>query len=194
MKEDRYIWEEFKNGEEGALSCIYHQNIDFLFCYGKKFAKNEELILDVIQDLFYELIKSRKNLGMTDNIRLYLLKSFRRKLFKELNHNKINTDLIEGFAAESHTEFSIEEVLILFEEQSRRIQFIKQGILELSSKQQEILYYKFTCNYDYPQICDIMSITHESARQLVSRAIRSMKKYIADNDFVFMFIFRSLAR
>ena len=35
MKEDKYIWDEFKKGEEYALSHIYNQNIDFLFFYGE---------------------------------------------------------------------------------------------------------------------------------------------------------------
>lgn len=70
MKSDKYIWDEFKKGEEYALSHIYNQNIDFLFYYGKRITKDENLLLDSIQDLFYELIRTKKNLGDTDNIRL----------------------------------------------------------------------------------------------------------------------------
>ena len=194
MKEDKYIWEEFKNGEEYALSYIYHQNIDFLFFYGKKFTGDENLVLDAIQDLFYDLIRSKKNLGPTDNIRLYLLKSFRRKLIRELDKNKKQANLSNDYFPEPNIVFSIEEDLIRDEEQSNKLKFIRQGMQELNAKQREILYYKFTCDFDYAQICEIMSITYDSARQQVSRAISSIKKYLSENDFVFMFIFKKLAR
>lgn len=60
MNEDKYIWEAFKNGEEYALSYIYNQNIDFLAFFGKRFTKDENLVIDCIQDLFYEIIQKKK--------------------------------------------------------------------------------------------------------------------------------------
>ncbi len=192
MKEDRQIWSEFKNNAEYALSYIYHQNIDFLFCYGKKFTRNEDLILDMIQDLFYELIKSRKNLGETDNIRLYLLKSFRRKLLRGLESQRKLVRLNSDFKQEPQIVFSVEEELITDEEESKRLKLIRQGLQELNTQQREVIYYKYTLGYDYGEICEIMSVTYDSARQLVSRGINSLKKYLSGNDLFLMFIFKRL--
>ncbi len=191
MKEDKYIWDDFKNDAEHALSYIYHQNVDFLFFYGKKFTPEEDFILDTIQDLFYDLIKYRKNLGETDNIRLYLLKSFRRKLFRGLE-NKRKLVKIGDLNLEPEIIFSVEEEFITDEEQSRKIKFIRQGLQELNAKQREVIYYKFTLGYDYDQICDIMSITYDSARQLVSRSINSLKHYLSGNDFFLILLLRRL--
>lgn len=194
MKEDQYIWEEFKNGEEYALAHIYNQNIDFLFFYGKRITKDEGFLLDIIQDLFYELIRSKKNLGKTDNIRLYLIKSFRRKLIRELQRKQKQSGSNEEIEFQPDIVFSVEEDLILAEEKSKRLEIIRQGMKELNQKQREILYYKFTLAFDYKQICEIMQITNDSARQLVSRAITSLKKYFAENDFILMFIFKKLVK
>lgn len=184
MKEDKYLWEEFKNGEEYALSHIYHQNIDFLFFFGKKITKDEALILDVIQDLFYELIRSRGNLGKTDNIRLYLLKSFRRKLIKEIQQKQKKNENDLDIEIQPTIVFSVEEDLISIEENSRRQELVKQGMKILNAKQKEVLYYKFTCDFDYKQISEIMAITNDLARQLVSRAIQTLKKYLSENDLI----------
>jgi RNA polymerase sigma factor (sigma-70 family) len=192
MKEDKYIWEEFKNGKEYALPYIYHQNFDFLFFYGKKITKDEDLILDIIQDLFYELIRSKKNLGKTDNIRLYLLKSFRRKLIKELQQKQKNEENQREINIQPNIVFSIEEDLISTEEKSHRQELVKQGMKELNLKQREVLYYKFTCGFDYNQISEIMAVTNDSARQLVSRAIQSLKKYLSENDFILFSILRRI--
>jgi RNA polymerase sigma factor (sigma-70 family) len=192
MKEDKYIWEEFKNKKDYALSYIYHQNIDFLFCFGKKISKDEDFLMDVIQDLFYDLIKSRKNLGETDNIRMYLLKSFQRKLIRELKRSKKQADLQNHFRVEPEIVFSVEEALISDEDRSKTLRVIKQGMQELNSKQREVLYYKYICDFDYCEICEIMSISHDSARQLVSRAIHSMKKYLSANDLFLMLILKKI--
>lgn len=194
MKEDKYIWEEFKNGEEYALSYIYHQNIDFLFFYGKKITKDEELILDIIQDLFYELIRSRKNLGKTDNIRLYLLKSLRRKLIREIKQKHKFEESYRGIEVQPNIVFSVEEDLISTEEKSHRQELVKQGMKELNLKQREVLYYKFTCGFDYKQISEVMAVTNDSARQLASRAIQSLKKYMTENGFILLSIIRRIIK
>ncbi|MFV0267448.1 MAG: RNA polymerase sigma factor, partial [Draconibacterium sp.] len=73
MGEDYNLWENFKKGKDYAVSEIYDRHVDFLFNYGKKFTADEDIVLDTIQDIFFDLIRNRKNLGSTDNIRLYLL-------------------------------------------------------------------------------------------------------------------------
>lgn len=194
MKDDQYIWEEFKNGEEYAMSYIYNQNIDFLSFYGKRITKDEDFILDIIQDLFYELIRSKKNLGKTDNIRLYLLKSFRRKLIRELQRKQKQSGSNEEIEIQPDIVFSVEEDIIVTEEKSKRLEIIRQGMKELNQKQREILYYKFTLGFDYNQICEIMQVTNDSARQLVSRAIHSLKNHFDENNFILMILFRKLKK
>ena len=192
MKEDKYIWADFKNDANHALSYIYNQNIDFLFFYGKKFTIEEEFILDMIQDLFCDLIKYRKTLSETDNIRLYLMKSFRRKLIRGLETKRKTANLDSNYNLEPEIVFSIEEEMIIDEEQSRRNKFLRQGLKELNAKQREVIYYKFTLGYDYNQISEIMSLTYDSARQLVSRGINSLKQFMTENNFFLMLIYRQL--
>ena len=189
MVEDKYIWEDFKNEKEYALSYIYHQNIDFLFFYGKKFTDDDNFILDTIQDLFYNLIRTRKNLGKTDNIRFYLITSFKRRLFKEIQNRNKQLLIGEDYRFETDFMFSEEEDIYKVEDDTKRLNLINKGMSELNAKQREILYYKFTCDFDYDQICEIMSISYDSARQLVSRAINSIRKYLSNNDVCLFFVF-----
>ncbi|HEY3372411.1 MAG TPA: sigma-70 family RNA polymerase sigma factor [Prolixibacteraceae bacterium] len=190
MVEDKIIWEDFKDEKEYALSYIYNQNIDFLFFYGKKFTDDEDFILDTLHDLFCYLIQTRKNLGKTDHIRFYLMTAFKRRLFKEIQLKNKQLLISENFHFEGDFIFSVEEDLIRDEDYSTRLKLIRQGMNELNAKQREILYYKFTCDFDYPQICAIMCITYDAARQLVSRAICLMRKYLEVNDFCLFFIFK----
>ena len=188
-KTDKIVWREFINGGEDALSFIYHQNVDFLFFYGKKFTTDESLIVDVIQDLFFYLISKRENLRETDNIRIYLLKSFRRRLFENLKKKKKELDQIKEYSIEPQIVFSFEEKLIFDEEESERELELKNGMEKLNAKQREVLYYRFTCGFDYQQICEIMSISYDTARQMVSRSIQSLKQYLISRGFFLAILF-----
>ncbi len=194
MKEDKYIWEEFKNGEEHALSYIYYQNIDFLAFVGKRFTKDENLVIDCIQDLFYELIRKKRSLGETDNIRAYLLKSLRRKLIREIQKKQKQEEQISEIDISPNVVFSVEEKLIEEEENSQKTTILKKAMGELNDKQREILYYRFNCGFNYRQISEIMSITNDSARQLVSRAVSSLKSYLDDCNPILLFIFKKLKK
>lgn len=176
MKSDKAIWNDFKSGENYALSHIYYQNVQLLFRYGKKFCKDEELIKDLIQDLFFDLIRTRSKLGETNNIRFYLLRSFRRKLAKKMMSQ---TDGKKQQLPDAGITYSVEQELITQEEMTDRQKRIQVGLAELSPKQREILFYKYLCEFDYDQVCEIMQIKNDSARKQVSRALKSLKKILS---------------
>jgi RNA polymerase sigma factor (sigma-70 family) len=184
MEEDKKKWYDFKKGDKNALSQIYYQHVDLLFRYGKKFSTDSELIKDTIQDLFFDLIRTRSNLGTTDNIRFYLIKAFRHRLFRRLSGSK-NLKLTDE-EAEMQTAniiYSIEDEWIQKEQLTKKEEMVRKGLAELSPKQREILYYRFTCDFEYSQICEIMSLKYDSARKQVFRAIKALKDKLPDKGF-----------
>lgn len=187
MKPDKKIWDDFRKGENYALSHIYFQHVQMLYRYGKKFSNDDELIKDTIQDLFFDLIRTRKNLSETDNIGFYLMASFRRKLAKSIN-KKIPLEYSGDQELTAEIVYSAEHDLIGREELSQREKAVKKALAELSPKQREILYYKFTCNFDYDQICEIMKLQYDSARKQVSRALKAMKEILSGSEFYLFFV------
>lgn len=175
--DDVKLWDDFKVDKPYALPKIYHDNIQYLFRYGKKFTSNQEVIKDSIQELFYDLIRTRKNLGFTDNIRFYLFKSLKRILIRESVEFSKKLDKYEyDEEANFRTVFSSEDELIDQEDEVRNKNLIITALKILSPKQQEILYYKYNCNFEYDQICEIMSMNYDSARKMMYRALKSLGK------------------
>lgn len=186
MKTDKKIWDDFRKGENYALSHVYFQHVQMLFRYGKKFSHDDELIKDTIQDLFFDLIRTRKNLGETDNICFYLMASFRRKLAKSVSR-KVPLEYSGDRELAVEIVYSAEHDHIDREELTQREQTVNKALAELSPKQREILFYKFTCNFDYDQICEIMNLQYDSARKQVSRALKVMKEVLSGSN-IFLFI------
>ena len=187
---DRKLWEDFKKGEKYALSHIYYHYVDQLFRYGRKFSTDDDLIKDTIQDLFFDLIRTRDKLGSTDQIYFYLLKAFRRRLFKNIS-NPQNIQTTENIAEGQipNIVYSIEDDLIQKEQLTRKEEIIRKGLSELSPKQREILYYRFTCDFEYEQICEIMSIKYDSARKMVFRALQTLREQLSDTNISLLFVY-----
>jgi DNA-directed RNA polymerase specialized sigma24 family protein len=81
-EDERLIWSRFLKGDNQVLSLIYLQHSNALFDYGCRFTVDRDLVKDCIQEVFCSLIRNRSSLGETDNIRLYLLKSLKRKIIR----------------------------------------------------------------------------------------------------------------
>lgn len=184
MNDDRKLWEDFRKGKEYALSDIYYKNIKPLYRYGKKFTGDNELVKDTIQELFFDLIRTRKNLKSTDNILLYLSVSLRRKLICKLRVQKKNLLLEDIDHSDALAVYSCEEELISKENITRNEELILNAVDNISPKQREILYYRFDCGFEYEKICKIMSINYDSARKMVYRALKSLRVHLNVTDFM----------
>lgn len=187
---DTKLWEDFKNSDEKALSAIYHLYVNKLFRYGKKFTSDDELIKDVIQDLFFDLIRNRKTLGSTNHILFYLIKSLRRRLFEQIKSADKIRLTNEFQEIEANIIYSVEYEYIQKEHLSEREQRVRQSLAQLSPKQREILYYRYTCDFDYEQICQIMPMKYDSARKMVFRALKALREQLTDPKLMILF-FRS---
>ena len=186
---DTNLWTDFKKGEEYALSHLYYSYADKLFRYGKKFSSDDDLVKDTIQDLFYDLIRTRNTLGLTDHIYFYLIKAFRRRLIQSRMGNRdLRLSEQEVDIRTVNIVYSIEDEWIQKESLTQKEEIVRRGLSELTPKQREILYYKFTCEFGYDQICEIMSIKYDSARKMVFRSLKTLREHLTETNFTFFYL------
>lgn len=191
MLTDSTIWNDFRGGKEYALAYIYSHQVAHLYRYGRKFTKDEELIKDTIQEVFYHLIRSRSTLGETDNIRFYLMSAFKHRIVRSIHSEKQSEDLGEGNNSfELSIVYSYEDDLIGKETERKKVQTIKKVLGTISPKQREILYYRYSCDYSYEEICKLMSIKYDSARKTVFRALKSLREHLDPTDLILLFLFK----
>lgn len=179
LKQDEgRAWDMFKNGDNQMFADIYSAYSLKLYHYGLKFTQNRTVIEDSIQELFFELLKNRKTIGHTDNILRYLLKSFRFKLFRILKHEKRYDHSHESGDYVFELNFSIEHDMILKENADQRTTLFQKALLELTPRQKEAIYLKFTGGLDYKEVSAIMDMGLESCRNLIYRAVKSLKEAV----------------
>ncbi len=176
--DERLLWSRFLNGDDQVLSLIYLQYSNPLFDYGCRFSKNTDLVKDCIQEVFCNLLRTRKNLSETDNVKFYLLKSLKRQILKEIQ--KSSNKLVSI----NDQEYSFELLLGQNnDDQLNELNEVKQQALvealeSLTDRQKEAIYLRFDRGLEYNEISEILNLNYQSARALIHRAIEKLREVI----------------
>lgn len=187
---DADIWKHFIDGEEWALVFIYSEYAEKLYRYGLKFTSEITYIEDSLQDLFSELIKNRKRLGKTDNIFFYLMKSYKRKLLRKIQTEKkfVSKDFFEKYPFDFTC--SIEQQYIMNEISAQKSKILLKALNDLTPRQKEAIYLRYTKEMNYVEIAELMDISLEACRNLISKAVSALQKLISKEkiDSLMLFI------
>ena len=175
--EEKELWNKLRSGETKAFEEIYRKYFSLLYRYGKSFSKDQSTIEDCIQQMFIDIWNSRERLSETNAIKPYLFVSLKRRLFHSLKKNKrVSEQEIEEIHFEA--ELAIDQIMINNEMKIEQIDALKSAFSNLSDRQKEILYLKYYSNMSYDEISETMDLNYQSARNLVSRALVKLSKYI----------------
>lgn len=172
---DLLLWKELRKGNELAFQQVYDTYVQDLLNYGLRFSQDEDLVKDSIQEMFVDIYKKRKAIGKTDNIKFYLFKVLKRRIFRTIRKNNkiILVDITE-------IPFSIigsEEDKIVADERTKEIQTnLKKALEKLPPRQKEVLFLRFNEALEYAEICEIMDVDYQSVRNLVARAISKLRE------------------
>ncbi len=136
-------------------------------------------------------MRNKATIGSTNNIKLYLLKSFRHKLLRLLKKEKRYTD---DSMSDVHfgVYLSVEENIIENEADQLKWLRLNSAFERLSPRQREALYLRFKKELEYEEVADILEMSVEACRNLIYRAVKSVRTMIEEEKVMgaFLAIFR----
>ncbi len=172
---DQAVWDSFRRGSKPAFENIYRHHVQELYHYGIKIHSNSSLIKDVIQSLFVELWNQRASLSSTDNVKYYLFKALRFKIYRELK-NQTYRDQQQGSYYEQEFIESTEVKLMDAELKAERKQMLHKALAELPPRQKEILHLLYSEELSYEKIAELMAINVASVYTLAWKALSALKR------------------
>lgn len=90
---DEKLWESCLKGDKEAFRELYCRFYALLRNYGIKLLPDKNLVEDCVQDIFINLIQNHTSLSPTANVRGYLLKALRHKLYDTIEKNRKMEDV-----------------------------------------------------------------------------------------------------
>lgn len=178
---DEKLWGSCLTGDKEAFKEIYCRFYSQLYNYGSKLVSDKDLVKDCIQDIFIKMIQNYQSLSTTPNVKGYLIKALRNKLYDTLEKEK-HTDDISLY----EETFVADELLPLlsFEdsESDNRSKHLMEVFSQLSPHQQEIIYLYYVNELKHEEISKIMGINYQSSKNLLYRSLSSLRKLYLKNN------------
>ena len=169
------LWNAFRNGDKRAFENIYRSHVKELLAYGFKVIADRRLIEDSVQDLFFELWQSKANLSHTTSIKFYLFRALRYKIIRNARGNGMALIHSMDDIDNDPPDLSQENYLIDAEVQAFQADHLKNLILQLPKRQQEVINLRFYHNFSNDQIAVIMEVNYQSACKLIYAALKYLK-------------------
>ena len=174
LVEERLNWTNFKNGSEEDFALLYRKYAPVMLRYGSKITSDREVIKDSLQQVFFNIWRSKENIGSPANVKNYLLKALRCEIIKKLNHREsTHESLPDNYHFEA--EESYETSLIQLQSSEVTRNKIAALLEKLPPRQREIIFLRYYANLKYDEISAIMDIEQESVYKLTYKAINKMQ-------------------
>jgi RNA polymerase sigma factor (sigma-70 family) len=171
-------WSAFRTGDRQAFSAIFRTHYRSLFSYGMKIKADECLVEDSIQDLFFDLWRTRESLtGQIASVRFYLMQCLRRRMLRTNGLEKRSrqahpqAEIYEESATHSEERMHIEADI---EHTTRRV--LNFLIDALPDRQREVMYLRFFQELSLEEIAEIMAINKQSVKNLIYRSVNTLRE------------------
>jgi RNA polymerase sigma factor (sigma-70 family) len=173
-------WIDFLRGSDQAVADLYRRYANKLFNYGRQFTRNEELVLDAVQDVFLNLIRTREKLGVATSVKFYLYSSFRRSLVRQIKraHKVVLHDDMEDEGFQITVDQDYLSVNTNISNDQKKI--IENFCNQLPTRQREAIMLHYFEDLDYSEMAKTMNLLNsKSARTLVYRSLDSLSKLLS---------------
>lgn len=157
-------------GDHSACEKLYNKYYMSLYNYGRRFITAEDIVHDVIQDLFVSLLLGEIKNTNISAVEPYLLRVYRNMLIDRFKDEDISCE-------DSILEFykhSLESIVNSIDEE--QINLIKKVYYSLSKKHREIIYLYYVKENSHNEIATILNIKQQSSKNLLSRAVIKLRQ------------------
>ncbi len=179
-KNEPEIWQAFLKGDRSAFIFIYNRYFKVLYGYGRQFTDNNELIKDIIHDVFLDLQTTREKLSPTSSIRFYLLRCFKNRYLRYLKKKqKEDPNLWQENGLQFEAVLSVEQRMIQDQLGAEQLQKVNKALQNLTKRQKEAVFYFYYQELTIDQIREIMNLDNRrSVQNLIYQAIGELKQVL----------------
>jgi RNA polymerase sigma factor (sigma-70 family) len=168
-------------------SRIYKKYVGDLYSYGKAFGIEEDMIIDIIHDVFLHIFEHNHLLQEDEHLKFYLLKSLKNRIIS-LNRNQIHTESIDDIDEGYEFTVSVNAIDEIEEQEIRETLIRKTEMMMecLTNRQREAIYLHFKQELDYDEIAVLLNMTTKGVRKLVYRAIERLRRQFGESALILL--------
>ena len=175
LPEEEKLHSQLKSGSEEAIFSLMTMYYNDLYRYGIRFTADSENTKDIVNEFFLHIWDHRDKFVAVENIKAYLVVSFKRYLINELRKSFPFTNIADY--PDELMEHSYEDYIILFQESESLKAAIHSSIQALPSRQKELLVLRFYDNLSYEEIAAKSSLSVRTVYNKIHLAIKKLRTF-----------------
>lgn len=168
------LWDNSRDGDQKSYALLHQSLYPGLFIYAVKMTKDEDLVDDLLQDLFINFWQKRQHIGAISNVKSYFYRATRSIVLNHIKSSQVKAAKLDAMP-EPDLEFSKEELILSqeFNEELRGLMAI--ALNKLPAKQREVIHMRFYENMDYNEIAEITGTRYQSVINSVYRGVQVLR-------------------
>ena len=172
LNNDLILINRLRNGDESALTELYHKFWQSLFVSSYNVLKDKELCEDIIQDIFMNIWHNREKLEINISLKGYMYACARYQVFNQFkkNKDKIHVELFEDL--DKRFQYSTPETQLMHDELLDQINSIVQALPEKCQ-----LVYKLSREeqLSHKEIAERLDISTKTVENHITKALHVIR-------------------
>ncbi|MGB9620895.1 MAG: RNA polymerase sigma factor [Brevinematia bacterium] len=169
--DEEIILDYYSKGEEEIFTLLYQKYVNFVYDLGRTMGIPRSSIDDFVQEVFIKLFLKLKQKKFNTKKKFFpwFYSLVRNSCFDFLKDMKRQKDLdlkIENYTSNPY-EIDIE-----------LINSVREGILNLNSKEREVLFLRFYQGLTIEEIAEVINCSTRNVYLLIENALDKLKKYL----------------
>lgn len=176
-QQDKQLIESVRNGDEQAFEVLFKRYYKNLCVFAFRYIPEEDVVEDLVQEMFFKLWEKRSNLFITTSLESYLYRSVHNLAINFLNHEKIKRGykdkVIQGFKKKlynddiAYWEFGLEEV-------------VKKNIEKLPDRRRKIFKMSRFEELKNHEIAEKLDVSIKTVEAQMTQALRFLRDKLKD--------------
>ncbi len=176
VSDDEVLWEGLRKGDQQLFISLYRNYYHYLLVIGLKEVGDEELVKDVIQQLFLYLWEKRETLQPARHVKAYLSAAFSRRLAISVQKSRKDSRQILDWSGQFENYAPSKEEMIVGNDQRRQIRVeLYKHISTLSARQRELIKLRFYEGLSYEEIVIKTGLAHRTVYNSIYEALKRLK-------------------
>ncbi len=177
---DKTLWNDIKKSDQAALTQLFRRYYFYLVKIGINYIQDSELAKDAANDVFFNIWRNRETLSDVENIRAYLVTSYRNHIFMLAKRDLKNADRLRQWQADQQEpQLSYEEIIITIQTDQEKKKIVSSAFNELSPRQKEYLQLKVYEGLSYEQIAEKTGQAVKTIYNAVYEAIKTLRQTVS---------------
>jgi len=162
------------NGDHDAYALLHKNMYSGLFSYLFQMVKDEDIVDDLLQELFVKLWQKRAQIGTIKNVKAYFFTASRSMAINHFRRVKSQSLRLEKLT-QPEMDFSAEDIIMSAESDTELKGLMANALNALPVRQREIIYLKYYEDMEYQKIAQVTGIQYQSVINHVFRALQTLR-------------------